>query len=246
MADIVHLFAAGSLRRALTEAAEAFQTRGGTQIQARFGPSGLLKDEIALGERADVFASANMAHPLALQSIGCCGPVRLFARNTLCCLVTPSLSVDTDIVLDRMLDPTVKLGTSTPIADPSGDYALDVFRKADAVRPGAWNELTQKAQRLTGGADSAAPPGGYSAYGWHIDEGRADIFLAYRTACREAKQQYPALQIIDLPDTLAVGAEFGLAVVVRAPLAATEFADFILSAEGQDILRSHGFLGFDF
>jgi ABC-type molybdate transport system substrate-binding protein len=31
-----------------------------------FGASGLLKDRIQAGERADVFASANMEHPQAL------------------------------------------------------------------------------------------------------------------------------------------------------------------------------------
>ena len=36
-----------------------------------------------------------------------------------------------------ILDPGVKLGTPTPRADPSGDYAFEVFRKADAIRPGA-------------------------------------------------------------------------------------------------------------
>jgi ABC-type molybdate transport system substrate-binding protein len=38
----------------------------------------------------------------------------------------------------------VKLGTSTPLADPSGDYAWEVFRKADALRPGAFSKLEQK------------------------------------------------------------------------------------------------------
>jgi hypothetical protein len=34
------------------------------------------------------------------------------------------LTVDSANLLERMLDPNVKLGTSTPKADPSGDYAL--------------------------------------------------------------------------------------------------------------------------
>ena len=40
-------------------------------------------------------------------------------------------------LLERMLDKDVKVGTSTPKADPSGDYAFEVFRKAEASRPGA-------------------------------------------------------------------------------------------------------------
>jgi molybdate transport system substrate-binding protein len=33
-----------------------------------------------------------------------------------------------------MLDRGVKLGTSTPKADPSGDYAFEVFRKGHRAR----------------------------------------------------------------------------------------------------------------
>src|SRR6478736_2979248 len=70
----------------------------------------------------------------------------------------------------------------TPKADPSGDYALEVFAKAESIRPGARAALEKKAAQLTGSADSAQPPAGRNAYGWHVGEGRADIFLAYCTA----------------------------------------------------------------
>jgi ABC-type molybdate transport system substrate-binding protein len=58
-------------------------------------------------------------------------------RARLCALVKPDLKVDSASLVEGMLDPTVKLGTSTPKADPSGDYAFEVFRKADAISPGA-------------------------------------------------------------------------------------------------------------
>ena len=45
----------------------------------------------------------------------------------------------------------MKLGTSTPKADPSGDYAFEVFRKAEAIKPGAQAALEKKALQLTGG-----------------------------------------------------------------------------------------------
>src|SRR6516165_519024 len=103
------------------------------------------------------------------------GPVIRFARNTLCALVKPGLKVDSANLLDFMLDPGVKLGTSTPKADPSGDYAFEVFSKADAIRPGAQATLENKALQLTGSAGSAKPPPGRTIYGWHVAEGRADI-----------------------------------------------------------------------
>jgi ABC-type molybdate transport system substrate-binding protein len=83
----VLLHAAGSLRSALTEVAGAFVAVSGREVQAKFGASGLLKDEIAGGARAEVFASANMEHPLARADAKKSGPVVLFARNKLCALV---------------------------------------------------------------------------------------------------------------------------------------------------------------
>jgi molybdate transport system substrate-binding protein len=140
----VQLYAAGSLRIALTEIAAAFEAQASIKVQAKFGASGTLKDQIAGGARADVFASANMEHPQALASERKSGQVVLFARNRLCALARPGVAVETATLLDRMLDPAVKLGTSTPRADPSGDYAWEVFRKAETIRPGRRQRLSAR------------------------------------------------------------------------------------------------------
>ncbi|SRR5579883_39935 len=240
-AEEVRLYAAGSLRGALTDIAGTFESETGNHVEAKFGPSGVLKDEIANGAAADVFASANMEHPTALSDAHRSGPVYLFARNQLCALARAGLVADGSTLLERLLDPSVKLGTSTPKSDPSGDYAWEVFRRAEAIKPGAQAALERKALKLTGSPDSAAPPPGRAVYGWHIAEGRADIFLAYCTAAGEAKKQYPDLEIVELPKELAVGADYGLTVITGAPPAAVQFARFILSERGQKILQSFGF-----
>jgi molybdate transport system substrate-binding protein len=240
-AETIQLYAAGSLRAALTDVAKAFEAETGHAVQAKYGPSGILKDEIAGGAKADVFASANMEHPQALSAAKKSGPVLLFARNRLCALAKPGLKVDSATLLERMLDPAIKLGTSTPKADPSGDYAFEVFGKAEAIKPGAQAALEKKALQLTGSAMSVAPPPGRAVYGWHVAEGRADIFLAYCTATREAQQQNPDQQIVQLPDTLAVGVDYGLTVMTGASPAAERFTQFIVSPAGQKVLTSHGF-----
>jgi ABC-type molybdate transport system substrate-binding protein len=240
-ADPVLLHAAGSLRAALTDVSKAFEAAGGTPVRAKYGPSGLLKDEIAIGAKAEVFASANMEHPQALAAAGRSGPVVLFARNRLCGLVRPGLAVEPATLIELMLDPGVKLGTSTPRADPSGDYAFEAFRKADTVRPGARAISEGKALQLTGGAASAAPPAGRSPYGWHVAEGRADVFLAYCTAARAAVSDHSEQRIVALPDALAVGADYWLTVMLDASPAAYRFAMFVLSPDGQRLLAGHGF-----
>ena len=237
----IRLFAAGSLKDALSDIAKAFEAAGGGKVEDRFGPSGLLKDEIAGGAAADVFASANTGHPQALHEAGKSGPVTCFARNTLCALARPGLEVSSATLLDLLLDPAIKLGTSTPLADPSGDYAVEVFRQAGAIRPGAGSTLVRKALQLTGSGNSAAPPAGRNPYGWHVAEGRADIFLTYRTNAVAAQAQYPGQQLIDLPESLSVGADYGLTVMTAAPEAAHRFAAFIVSDQGQAILARYGF-----
>ena len=237
----VLLYAAGSLRGALTDVAKSFEAATGNSVQAKYGASGLLKDEIAAGAKAELFASANIDHPQALAAAKKSGPVVLFARNRLCALVRRGLKVETATLLERMLDPRVKLGISTPKADPSGDYAFEVFRKAEAIKRGAQTALEKKALMLTGGPSSAPAPAGRSVYGWNVAEGRADIFLTYCTGALVARAEDPGQQIVALPEKLAVGADYGLTVMSSASPAANQFALFILSLEGQRILASHGF-----
>src|ERR1700751_1991341 len=83
-AEQVLLHAAGSLRVALDQIAAAYEKATGAHVVAKYGASGTLREEIETGSRAEVFASANMEHPLALNRAGRSGPVVLFARNQLC------------------------------------------------------------------------------------------------------------------------------------------------------------------
>jgi molybdate transport system substrate-binding protein len=77
----VLLHAAGSLRTALTEVASAFEATSGRKVQAKYGPSGTLKDDIAGGAHAEVFASANMAHRRRARAARwCCSRATGYAR----------------------------------------------------------------------------------------------------------------------------------------------------------------------
>lgn len=240
--DVVRLHAAGSLRPALTELGQAFTKAHGARVEAQFGSSGLLRERLERGEAGDVYASADMGSPLALARAGKAGPVVLFARNRLCAIVRPGLQVTPGTVLAAMLAPGTKLGTSTPRNDPAGDYAWQVFAKAEAVQPGARQALEAKALRLTGAPDSPRPPDGRSVYAWHVLDGRADLFLAYCTAGRKAAAEAPGISVVELPPELAVGADYGLTVLRTANAqAALPYVLYVLSGEGQAILARYGF-----
>lgn len=237
----VRLYAAGSLRAVLDEIGAQFTAETGTKVANTYGASGLLRERIDKGEPAEVFASANMEHPAALAKQGKAGPVVLFTRNQLCALARQGLAVQPQSLLDRMLDPAIKLGTSTPKADPSGDYAWEVFEKAERQRPGSFATLDRKALKLTGGAGSAPPPTGRNVYGALVEKGEADIFLTYCTNAVLAKGEIGTLQIVALPVGLAVGADYGLTVLNGATPEANRLAFYMMSPAGQAIFAKHGF-----
>ena len=155
-AEPLRIYAAGSLTAAFTEMARAFPTGGNDIAPPVFGPSGVLREQIEHGAPADILASADMEQPRALARGHDGRFVVMFTRNRLCALGRAALGMAPDNLLDVLLDPKVRLATSTPHADPAGDYAWAVFAKADGLRPGAGKVLEQKALQLVGGANT--PP----------------------------------------------------------------------------------------
>ena len=242
----INVFAAGSLRGPVTLAAKVFeQTHPGTRVALSFGASGLLRDRIAGGDKADVFASANMEHPQSLGAGGGYGPTRAFARNSLCALARPGLAVTRDSLVTTMLDPAVKLGTSTPKADPSGDYAFELFERVErtgAGPTGSAKALAAKALQLTGGPNSPPPPPGRNVYGMLVATGQADVFLTYCTGAVAVLAEEQTLQVIEVPPAINVSAQYGLAVRQGAASAAQAFADSLVCGDGQGALRKAGFL----
>ena len=241
VAEAVRVYAAGSLREALTEVAAAHEARTGQKVALTFGASGLLRERIEKGEVADVFTSADTDHPQRLASAGGWQQPVVFVRNAMCALTGAAVQANPENLLATMLRSDVRVGTSTPKADPSGDYAWALFRKADALQPGAYAALDAKALKLTGGADSPKPPPGRGTYAWVMDEGQADVFLTYCTNAVSSQREVPRLKIVQVPPALQVGAAYGLSVRSGAPDAAQAFARALLAEPAQTVFRRLGF-----
>jgi molybdate transport system substrate-binding protein len=235
------LYAPGSLRGALREATVAFKAETGIDIAIHYGPSGMLREQIEAGASAHVFASGTMENPRALAQAGKSGPVTLFARNRVCALVREDFVVGPATLLDRMLAKDVKVGAATPENDPAGQYAFDVFRKAEAIRSGARAALEGKTLRLVSTTRSCFPPTSRNVYGNLLAEGRADIFLTLCTNVLAAIRDYPSQRLVSLPDALAVSADYGVTVLSGAPASAQRFVDYVLSPNGQRVLVRYGF-----
>jgi len=237
----VQVYAAGSLREAFTEIARQHEARTGQPVALTFGASGLLRERIEKGEPAQVFASADTDHPQRLAARGGWQPATVFTRNALCALTSEQINATPDTLLATLLRADVRVGTSTPRADPSGDYAWVLFRKADGVQPGAYAQLDAKALKLTGGADSPKPPAGRGTYAWVMDQRQADVFLTYCTNAVAAQAEVPRLRVVQLPAALQVGAAYGLTVRSDAPASATNFAQTLLQPPAQAVLQRMGF-----
>jgi molybdenum ABC transporter molybdate-binding protein len=238
----IRLHAAGSLRAAMTDIAKAYLAAYGTPIEEVFGGSGALRDRLAKGEPGDVFASADMGNPKALTEAGKAGPTVLFARNHLCAIARPGLSATPANLLTTMLDPKIRVATSTPKNDPGGDYAWAMFEKADVVREGSGAKLDAKAIKIGNVPGSLAIPStAGNATVWLFREKRADIFLSYCTNGPAVVADLPGVTIVQLPPALAVMAGYGLTVLKGARDGAAQLVLFILSPIGQEILKEHGF-----
>jgi molybdate transport system substrate-binding protein len=237
----LQVYAAGSLRDVLTEIAHDHEARSGQKVVLTFGASGLLRERIEKGEGAQVFASADTRHPQTLAAAGGWAPPSIFVRNSLCALTQAHVNTTPQTLLETLLSPSVKLGTSTPRADPSGDYAWALFRKAEALRSGAYAALDAKALKLTGGPDSPKPPAGQGTYAWVMDQGQADVFLTYCTNAVAAQKAVPRLKVVQVPAALQVGASYGLTVRQGAPAAAAAFAQALLAPPAQATFARYGF-----
>ena len=244
-AQSVTLVAAGSLNLALSQVADAFTAATGIKVAQTYSPSGTLRQQIESGLRPDVFASADTNSPQTLQQEGLAGPVQVFASNQNVVVVRSGFgqAVNPSNLLSVLLDSSTRIGTSTPVADPGGDYAQEIFQKADAVQAGATATLQAKAQELVANANAPAVPAGTNSLVYFLDTTQTvDVFISYVTSAVQARVLDPALYIVFLPRELSVAAPFGLTVLNGASSEGRQFADFILSPKGQQILASYGFI----
>ncbi len=234
----LRLFAAGSLRGALS----AFVAQdGGSVPELVFGPAGLLRERVEGGDVPDVFLSANLLHPQALAATRPGAGVRTFAANTLVALARRELGLTTEGFLDGLLQESVRIGTSTPGLDPSGDYAWEMFARADALRPGAGARLIARATPLVGGREAPPPAAGPYPAREFLASGVVDVFLTYRS---NALTTGRAFDMVVPPPALAVRATYGLVVLAAGAqrrVAAEALVGQLLSTRGAAVLERFGF-----
>ena len=232
----LHLFSAGSFRAALADLAAAWP---GDTISSRCAPAGLLREAIENGETCDLYLSADAAN---VEKLARRLPLRgraTIARNRLLLTCRDDACTRERDALQLLLDDSLRLATSTPQADPGGDYAWQVFDRIDALYPGAGGKLKARARQLVGGRTPGITiPPGIPAAAFLIAHDYADISLGYaHYAARLAN--IAGLRVVSLPETIAVTARYtaaSLSVPADALLA------WLTTPPAQAIIQRHGFL----
>lgn len=236
--QVPQLLAAGSLRSAMDEIMAVYELHGGMAFHAQYGPSGKLRQEIEAGVPVDVFASASVGHTEALAQQNLLGPSTLFTHNDLCVLARPGLDAYGGDLLKLLLDPAVRVATSTPVSDPMGDYTWQFFRNADRRQPGFYEVMNAKAIRLSGTRIPAAEE--RLPYITAFEEDKADAYIMYCTNAIWTRTVLPQLRVIAIANDLNVRSAYGIAAGTQSEQG-RRFVQFVLTTAGQAILKKYGF-----
>lgn len=236
--DELRVFAAGSLKAALGAVmADYSKAAPKVHIAAQWGPAGALREKLEKGAPFDLYASAALGHALTLEHAGISGPSVVFARNTLCAVTPTGFPLSPDNFAEKLLEPGTRIATSTPKADPGGDYTWQMFQQIDATSPGAFDTLSAKAQQLYGSGVGAA----HARLTDFLDSEQADLLMVYCTSALGLVAGSSSYRVVNLPPKLQIGADYALTVARTANPRASDLALYILSPAGQRRLAEFGF-----
>jgi ABC-type molybdate transport system substrate-binding protein len=234
------LYGAGSLREAMAEIASAFARERGIAVRTEFGASGRMRERIEAGDKVDVFTSADIGHAAKLVADGRASVMAMFTRNDLCLLGLAARAPTSPArVLDALLADGVRIGVSPAKIDPLGDYTVALFDVADRLKPGSAQVLHRRAVVIDN-PPGAPPPTSGDYYLDALRAGRIDLAMVYCSGRARFARLDPGLSMVAFPPELAVGPQYGLAVIGARPEALL-LALTILSPPGQKTLASHGF-----
>ncbi|MED9614453.1 substrate-binding domain-containing protein [Escherichia marmotae] len=227
----MRVLAAGSLRQVWKSLILGFQD---DNVHCDFGPAGILRERIEAGERCDLFASANMAHPQVLMATGHALCIKPFAYNRLCLYVRANKLNENDDWYSLLNRETLRIGTSTAGCDPAGDYTHQLFENMGSVGV----KIRQRAVALVGGRNSLPLPKNVIAAQWLIENDYTDLFIGYASYA-PGLQSIESVKVIEIPGHYNPIAIYGFACLTEK---ARPLCNFLVSPDARAILEQHGFM----
>lgn len=226
----VVVFAAASLKETFEALAKKFEAEhAGTRVLLQLAGSQELRTQIENGAQADVFASADLKHMVALHEAKLVGEAVVFARN----------------------EPVVVI----PAANPAGVETFEDLTKAKKLVVGVGevpigkytNQLLEKAGKDLGEGFTKQVAANVASRELNVRQilakvslGEGDAGVVYRTDATTAGDK---VKVIEVPARWNVIAEYPIAVTAHPPNGALAKAwiDLVMSAEGQKIMTAAGF-----
>ncbi len=221
----LRIAAASDLRFALPDLLEDYGERDGPVAPPTFGASGELAEQIRGGAPFDVFLSADLSLPSALEGEVQveAGSVVAYARGSLVMAVHPDVAGSVATLADLARPEIRKIAIADPNVAPYGKAARSALEKA-----GLWGPLRSK----------IVPAGSVARAFLHVEEGNADAALVSRSLVAGAKSK-----VIEVDPALYPPRVQGLGILARSPrkARARAFVGFLLGEAGRRVLAEHGF-----
>ncbi|HEX3836389.1 MAG TPA: substrate-binding domain-containing protein [Steroidobacteraceae bacterium] len=235
----VQIFAAGSLRGVVNDLAAQAGTALGIEVKSSFGGSGSMRERIEKGEPADLLMSADLGSPQKLEARGrTVVPTIAFARNRMCIVSRKADGMTAANLIDRLLAPGVRVKSSTPIVDPSGDYAWSIYKRIEALRPGVEGVLEKKWEATSKLVAKPATPTQSAAAALFATHA-IDMSITYCSGTAALEREVPDLTSLVVPPNLDPHPVYGVAVLSARP-EVLRLALFVLSEKGQAIIAKEG------
>ena len=232
----VTVYAAASLTEPFQDIAQSFSAKNsGAQVVFNFGGSSQLRSQIEQGAPAGVFAAANVKEMDTLVQAGLIsGQPATFARNRLVVIIPKANPGKIQRLQDLARD-GVRFVAAGPSV-PAGAYSLQVLEKMSAdpaYGAGFKDKVTNNLISQETDVKQVVAK---------IQLGEGDAGMVYLTDV--TPKVAPDVQVMEISDSLNVVAEYPIALVKDAKESklGQAFVSFVLSGEGQAILKKHNFL----
>lgn len=232
----LEIFAADALPKPMMQLKTLFEKQHPhVTIHYYFLASGALKGDIEEGASADIFLCANARFQQEFIDKGYITLYKLFAYNHLA-VGTPfnnPAHVTQANLIQKLFDKNVSLVTSTPNADPAGDYTWKMFRAINKQYPGAFHKIVSHVNKLLDAA-LVIPV---------LESGNADMGILYMSQLAYYRQKASKINIIKIPKKFDIKAKFTVSILNQShhKLLDKEFEKLLLSRIGQKILNKWGF-----
>lgn len=228
------VFAAASLTEPFTEIGRRLElSHPGLKVVYNFGGSPTLRTQLEQGAHADVFASADAAQmEQAKKSNVVQGQSPVFVKNRLVAIVPKDNKAKITTFCD-LGKPGVKLDLANAKV-PVGTYSRQAIAKASTECGADFEQRTLK--------NIVSEEENVKQVVTKIQLGEADAGIVYVSdVTPRVSKDVQAITIADAYNQVATY-PIALTKEVRNPAAAQAFIGFVLSAEGQAILKAHSFI----